>query len=129
MIGVSFDPVAFLERRFEAARKAESIDEYRVIVDELLECVKEFQKENVRLEEENKRLKDTKELEERMERKGTRIILDGVEYCGACWGDRNKLIPISTDGPSLAWKDKHGAVHTGPNRYKCAICEQTSPVR
>ena len=97
-MGISFDPIAFLERRFEAARNKESLDEYRAIIEELLECVKEFQKETARLEEENKQLKDTKALESEVKNRYKYPIVTRtsdnhkVAYCGSCWGRDKKFI-------------------------------------
>ena len=113
-----FDLIAFLERRVEAARKAESIDEYRAIVDELLECVKEFQKENARLEDENTQLKDTKTLESEVENKYKYPIVTRksddykVAYCGSCYGANQMFIPIG------------GRIGTGMGElYTCGDCK------
>ena len=54
-----------------------------------------LQDENTKLKEEIKQLKDTQDIEKRMERKGPLIILDGIVYCGVCWGD-GKKIPMGT---------------------------------
>ena len=119
-MGISFDPVALFERRIEAVRKAGSIDEYSAIVDELLECVKEFQKETTMLEEEVKQLKDTKEREDRVERhKGTYITLKGnsikLIYCSVCWDKDRTLIQMRFD--------KNDGV------YRCFVCGQWALVR
>jgi len=93
---ISFDLVAFLERRADAAHKAKSIDEYRSIVDELLKCAKELLSENASLREENTQLKDTNDLKKRASLYGSVMILKGetTPYCGVCWKDADKCIPL-----------------------------------
>ena len=97
---IGFDPAAFLEKRIEAAHNAKSIEEYRSIVNELLEHIKEFQQETVRLEEEIKQLKDTKALENEVEDNYKYPIVtrksDNAKrpYCNTCYATKRIFNPM-----------------------------------
>ena len=124
-MGISFDPVAFLERRVEAAHQAGGIAEYRAIVDELLECVKEFQQENTKLEEEIKQFKDTKEQEKRIIRHHETYITlkdDDMKtiYCSVCWDKSRALIQMMFHGFIEGYMDFI--------EYRCNICKQSVSV-
>jgi len=83
----------------------------------------DMQKEITDLREENKKLKDTSELEKKIKRtpdKPTIITFsddeEKIPYCGVCWGQDSKRIPMG-DGSSI-----NGMCH----EFRCAICGNNS---
>ena len=116
-MGVSFDPVAFFERRIEAVCKAGSVDEYRRIVDELYECIKEFQMENIELNNKLEQLEDIEKLKKDLVRheKSTYVTLKddkcNLKFCSRCWDKNKDLIQM---------------MHCGERDYKCPECNHVT---
>ena len=120
MVSISFDPIAFLERRVEAASKAKGIEEYRHILIELLEYSKELQSENTKLNDKVKRLEDSKKLESRVKRygEGAYITLKddagNFKYCCVCWDAHGVLRQMFFQNDC----ESHW--------YKCPICARVT---
>ena len=110
------------------AQATQNTELYQKLLDAQRQSL-ELQEENRKLKEEVKQLKDTRELEELMDRnrKGALIFLEHGVYCGICWGREQKRIPVITDASHMT--DNYGdVVCEGITRYKCVVCKLDVPV-